>query len=322
MKKTVVSCLLALCLWLTGCAGDTVIYQVECDHDDALQTVPEPEDEGGEAVKTGLALWTDLSGSRSAEGASYRVLAVAVLVDDSGVIRDCRVDGVRAALAIDANGAVGGVMGEVPTLWGSGSSDEGDLRAIADYAVGRQAAELRLDPGPIPTDWVAVLETAAQRARHLGAEADDALQLALWADLSDSRSAADAEAGQGRLNCDVAAITFDDEVITACYIDSLQADVTFDAMGTLLNDVTAPVKTKNELGEDYGMKAYGGAKYEWYEQAEHFARYVTGKTAAQVAAIPTAEGRPSQADLYTSVTISVTPFQRLVALAAQQEAAE
>lgn len=322
MKKTVVLCLLVLCLCLTGCAGDTVIYQVECDHDAVPQTVPEPEDEGGEAVKTGLALWTDLSGSRSAEGASYRVLAAAVLVDDSGVIRACRVDGVRAALTIDANGAVGGVMGEVPTLWDGGSSTEGDLRAIAAYAEGKQAAELRLDPGPIPTDWVAVLETAAQRARHLGAEVDDDLQLALWADLSGSRSATDAEAGQGRLNCDAAAISFDDEVITACHIDSLQADVTFDAMGTLLNDVTAPVKTKNELGEDYGMKAYGGAKYEWYEQAEHFVRYATGKTAAQVAAIPTAEGKPVQADLYTSVTISITPFQRLVALAAQREAAE
>ena len=102
-------------------------------------------------------------------------------------------------------------------------------------------------------------------------------------------------------------------------IDSVQADVPFDAMGTITTDVTGAAPTKTELGDDYGMKAYGGAKYEWYQQAENFARYVTGKTAAQVLAIPVADGKATEADLYTSVTIAITPFQELIAKAGRSD---
>ena len=60
------------------------------------------------------------------------------------------------------------------------------------------------------------------------------------------------------------AVTVDDKgVITDCIIDSIGAKVNFDAAGKVTSDLTAEVKTKNELGDDYGMKAYGGAKYEW-----------------------------------------------------------
>ena len=35
----------------------------------------------------------------------------------------------------------------------------------------------------------------------------------------------------------------------------------------------------------------------------------------QIMSIPTTDGKPAEADLYTSVTISITPFQKLVAKA-------
>ena len=78
---------------------------------------------------------------------------------------------------------------------------------------------------------------------------------------------------------------------------------------------TSSVKTKTELGDAYGMKSYGGARYEWYQQAANFSAYAVGKTAQQILEIPTAEGKPAQSDLYASVTISITPFQRLIARA-------
>ena len=40
MKQLLLS--LCLCLLLTGCAGDTVIYQVEGGHDDEPQDTPPP----------------------------------------------------------------------------------------------------------------------------------------------------------------------------------------------------------------------------------------------------------------------------------------
>ena len=99
------------------------------------------------------------------------------------------------------------------------------------------------------------------------------------------------EAGRVRLVCDAAAITFRDETISACVIDSVQADVPFDAMGTITTDVTGAAPTKTELGDDYGMKAYGGAAKEWFEQADAFDAQCEGKTGAEIAALIAADGK-------------------------------
>ena len=102
-------------------------------------------------------------------------------------------------------------------------------------------------------------------------------------------------------------------------IDAVQAKVNFDAKGAVTTDLTAPVLTKNELGENYGMVAYGGAIAEWDAQAAAFASYITGKTAADVAGIAVNEKTaPTDADLTASVTIKIGGFQTLVAKAAQE----
>ena len=77
------------------------------------------------------------------------------------------------------------------------------------------------------------------------------------------------------------------------------------------------MQTKNQLGEGYGMKAWGKAKFEWNEQAASFANYVKGKTAAEVAGIAVAEGKPSDVDLSATVTIAIGGFQALIAKAMQ-----
>ena len=61
------------------------------------------------------------------------------------------------------------------------------------------------------------------------------------------------------------------------------------------------------------MKAYGGATYEWDQQAEAFSQFIAGKTPAEVAGLATPEGYASDADLSTSVTIRITGFQALIA---------
>ena len=118
---------------------------------------------------------------------------------------------------------------------------------------------------------------------------------------------------------DIAALTMNGETITSCYIDSLQAGVTFDATGAITTDVAAAPQTKNELGEAYGMKAYAGATYEWNEQAANYASYITGKTAAEVAGIALAETtKPADGtDLAATVTISIGGFQALIAKTAK-----
>ena len=332
MRKLWLLCL-ALTLLLTGCAGDTVIYQVACDHEDEPQVTPPPvvEPDRGPAVKTGLAIITDRSASENAARAVFTVTVAAVTVDDDGHICDAVLDGVYTTVTFDETGAITGDITsallsrrELGENYGVDrlTETQDDWQETAEELIERvedtAAAELGLLTG-YPAEMVAALEKAANNARHLGAAEEDELRLALNADLSDSLSATDSEAGRVRLVCDAAAVTFRDESISACVIDSVQADVPFDAMGTITTDVTGAAPTKTELGDDYGMKAYGGAKYEWYQQAENFARYVTGKTAAQVLAIPVADGKATEADLYTSVTIAITPFQELIAKAGRSD---
>ena len=90
--------------------------------------------------------------------------------------------------------------------------------------------------------------------------------IAVSTKISDSASAtADAE-GKAAYDITIAAVTVDDKgVIRSCVIDSIPATVSFNATGTIISDVNAAVPTKNELGPDYGMVAWGNAIAEWNE---------------------------------------------------------
>ena len=67
------------------------------------------------------------------------------------------------------------------------------------------------------------------------------------------------------------------------------------------------------------MVAWGGAIAEWDAQAAAYASYITGKTPAEVAGIAVTETTaPAEADLATSVTISIGGFQALIAKAMQE----
>ncbi len=312
MKKSLALAFVLVALLLTGCTGTTVIYQ-EITRPDTSQPTPPPENSGPAALKTGLALITDTTTSQNGL-ASYDVTVAAVLVDDEGVIRACMLDGAAAQIPFDESGVLTESGSSVTVYREENGVWVNRAQVLERAAVGKTLRQLRT-----AGDWderlLAAVEQAVANAAYLGAGEADELRLAVLADLSDSTSAAGEETGRGRLSCDVAALTLSGETITSCTIDSVQADVTFDAAGVLSGELSDRVPTKTELGDAYGMKAYGGAKYEWYEQAANFSAYATGKTAAQVMAIPTADGKPTQADLYTSVTISITPFQRLIARA-------
>ena len=355
MKKHI-SLLLTLVLALTlfaGCAGTRVVYYSDCTCPAGSHNAPvqndQPVAEG--AVKTGLYIGTDISGSAAATAeengkADYSVTLVAVTVDDNGIITSCVIDSLGASASFDAAGLPVDFDPEAPVQTKNELGDNYGMvayggakyewyqqaAALADYAVGKTVEELKsgaIDESGKAADadlastatiylggYVAAIEKAVANAAHLGAQSGDELKLASVNELD--ASAAQEAGGGAVLNCDVTALTVRDGVITSCVIDSLQAQVEFSGDGTLVTDVTAPVKTKNEQGEAYGMKAWGGAIAEWNEQAASFAAYVTGKTAAEVAGIAVDEGtKPTDADLVSSVTIAVGGFQALIAKAMQ-----
>ena len=354
MKKTIALILTILLVASTfaGCAGVTVVIgNCTCpDNEDPTPVIPT---EG--AVKTGLSVSTKLSDSVSATAdapgaAKYDITIAAVTVDDNGVILSCVIDSVPATINFDAAGQITtdlsaavltkNELGENYGMvaWGGAKAEwNQQVAAVAQYAVGKTVEQLKNGDIDMTTGkakdgtdlsssasiylagYVYAIEAAVNSAKHLGAQAGDTLVLATKNSLSSSNSVAADKAGNAQLDADIAVVTKKDDKITSCLIDSVQAKIAFDATGKITSDLSAAVKTKNELGADYGMVAWGGAKAEWNEQAAAFCAYVTGKTAAEVAGIAVAPStKPADGtDLATSVTISIAGFQALIAKAMQ-----
>ena len=307
----------------------------------------QPAAEG--TVKTGVAILASAAESKNAGDADgeakYDVSVVAVTVDDNGVIQSCIIDSIGTSVLFDVSGnivsdltapiATKNELGEnygMKAYAGSQYEWNEQAAALAAYAVGKTVEELRsgaVDETGHAVDadlattatiylggYVAAVEKAAANAQRLGAQSGDELKLAIIPAV-DSSASADAEnAGLAQLDVNAAALTLRDGVITSAQIDSVQAKVNFDASGVITTDLTAPIATKNELGEGYGMVAWGGAIAEWNAQAASFAAYITGKTPAEVASIAVDETtKPTDADLVSSVTIKIGGFQALIAKA-------
>lgn len=352
---------------LTGCTGTTVVYQTDCPYhtesenvavkpstDTSVEADTETDTEETTtvtqgALKTGLAVVTSVAKSENATQADYDVTQVAVLVDEAGVIQDCKIDGIATQVAFDATGTItSDVTAEVQTknelgenygmtAYGGAIAEwDEQVEALAQFAIGKTVEELKNgaidESGKAPEGsdlassatiylggYVAAIEKAVANAKHLGAQAGDELRLACMNTVDSSANASEEAEGTAQLDSTVTALTVEEGVITSCYIDSVQAKVNFDRTGTITSDVTAEVQTKNELGENYGMAAYGNAIAEWDAQAAAFAEYVTGKTAEEVADIAVNEKTaPTEADLSSSVTIAIGGFQSLIHKALQQ----
>ena len=349
MKKSVamlMAMVLALGL-LAGCSGEPVSAP------SAAATKPTEVAGASAAVKTGLYVGASVSDSKSAAAeengqVKFDVTLVAVTVSDEGVIESCVIDSIPATVKFDASGVItSDISAAVPTKnelgedYGmkayAGSKYEWNeqVAALSAYAVGKTVEELRsgaVDETGHAADadlastatiylggYVSAIEAAVNNAQHLGASSGDKLVLASLNSVGSSKNPEGDKAGTAQLDADITAVTMNGGVITSCYIDSLQAKVNFDTTGTITTDLTAPLQTKNEMGEGYGLKAYAGSKHEWNEQAAAFAAYVTGKTAEEVAGITVNEKTaPADADLAATVTISIAGFQALIAKAAAQ----
>ena len=319
---------------LCGCAGTTVVYQTNCtcpagSHDAAPapeatpETIPADQIVSG-SVKTGLAVVAGIKVEE--ENASYDVTFVAVNVDDNGVITACAIDSLGADVPVaDVAGTSGDVKTKQELGYDYGMIAYGGAKyewfeqanALAAFAVGKTVEELKAGAMGETMDadlatsatiylggYISAIEKAVANAQHLGAMAGDELKLASSNALK-----------EGGLNSDAVALTMKDGVITSCYLDSLQASLNVAEDGTVSAGNTM---TKNELGYDYNMITYGGAKFEWFEQAAGFAAYVTGKTPTDVSGIAVDESTyPTDADLTASCTIAIGGFQALIAKAAQ-----
>lgn len=113
--------------------------------------------------------------------------------------------------------------------------------------------------------------------------------------------------GSGKLDVTVAAVTVDaNGKIVTCALDTASNTVNFTKDGKAV--ANTEFKTKYEMGKDYNMVAYGGAKKEWYEQADAFEALVAGKTLAEVKALVGAENKGTDEVVNAGCTIMINEF--------------
>jgi hypothetical protein len=158
-----------------------------------------------------------------------------------------------------------------------------------------------------PTE-AATVETASTTEASTGNPAKTGL--AVISDISESTPAtADAEGANQTNSVVVAVLVGQDGKILDCKLDMAQTKINFSKEGKLTTPAETTFKSKQELGADYGMKSASGIGKEWFEQANAFADYVTGKTVDEVKGIAINDkGLASDADLASSVTVHIGDF--------------
>lgn len=117
-----------------------------------------------------------------------------------------------------------------------------------------------------------------------------------------------------QVDATVAVVALDAEgKIVACRLDCAQSkmDITGGAV-----DAAKAFQTKMELGDAYGMVAYGAAIAEWDAQAKAFEEYVVGMTGTEVAALELQEHNGHQISvddaLLAGCTMDITDFMAAI----------
>ena len=329
---------------LAGCGGGKVA-SVEETPAATEEADGESEATAEGALKTGLAITADVSGSKDAaeeDGtAQTDVTMAAVTVDAEGKIVACTIDSLQVKIGFDTEGKITTDMAaqfqskqELGENYGmkaaSSIGKEWNEQAdgFAAYCVGKtvdeingiavaedgkaEDAELAASCTVYFGGFQAIVTKAVENAVESYAQVGDKLGLAAVTSIAKSKDAAE-EDGTAQAYVTVNAVTVDAEgKITSAIIDAVQANVKFDATGKITSDLTAEVLTKNELGDDYGMKAASTIGKEWNEQAAAYAAYTIGKTVDEVNGTAVNEGVPADADLASSVTVHITDFNSVI----------
>ena len=131
--------------------------------------------------------------------------------------------------------------------------------------------------------------------------------MTVQADIASSKEATADRDGTAQVDAVLAAVVLDAEgKILQCRIDEVQNKMSFSASGALKTSKETAFATKREVGNNYGMKAASSIGKEWFEQVDALEAYLKGKTADQVAEVPTDEDGYATDDLKASCTISLS----------------
>ncbi len=326
-------------LMLAGCGSDNDSSSSKSD--------------GGEkttsgSLKTGLAVISKTESSKDVSDkdglAQIDSTIVAVTVDKDGKIVECIIDAAQTKINFDATGklktdlkAEFKTKDELGDNYGMkkastiGKEWYEQAAALAKYVTGKTVDEVKgiklSDDGKAAdadlstsvtvsiSGYIDAIEKAVKNSKELGAKAGDKLGLGVVTNIAKSKDAGDKD-GVAEAYSSYGVVTVDNTgKITSATIDASQTDVTFSANGKITSDLKAKNMTKNELGDEYGMKKASSIGKEWYEQAAALSKYVTGKTLDEVKGIKVEDGKPTDTDIKASVTISITDYIAVISKA-------
>lgn len=135
------------------------------------------------------------------------------------------------------------------------------------------------------SEFVMAIEKAVKHAAPSAATAKDTLRLGMSTHQT-TTDATEEKAGNNQIETTCFAATVNAEgKITAAMSDCVQVAFPFDINGVSLFEAGGDISTKRDEGDAYGMKAYGGAAKEWYEQADLFDAACVGKRAGDIRAL-------------------------------------
>lgn len=296
-------------------------------------------------LKLGMSVITTLDSSKDAGekdgNAQVDAVGVAVVVDSEGKIVSCVIDTAQNKMGFTKEGKI--VPNEtfkskkelkeeynMKPASAIGKEWYEQAEALEQYVVGKTAAEVKgiaLDEDTKPTDadlaatcsmkigsYIEGITAAVDAAKDLGTQPGDKLGFAVVTDMMYSSKDAGEKDGLAQSDSTFAAVTVDAEgKTTAVAIDCVQGKINFDATGVITSDLTASVKTKKALGDEYGMKPASPIGKEWFEQNAALEAYATGKTAEEISGIAVDEDmKPTDADLTASCTMAIGELQSAI----------
>ena len=243
----------------------------------------------------------------SQSGASVTHTIAAIVIDKDYKIVSCRIDAIEVKATLTDEGKIddkptyqskaekGDEYGMLNSPWGGSTLAEWyeQAEAFEAYVVGKtrnevkdiavengKATDVELTAGCTiaVTDFMAAIDKAFASNYMVGLKTNEEITLGV-AVSADVKGKSDTVASY---TADFSAVAMVGGKIQAAIIDSKEvtAKISDGAFGKIEDK-----GTKNEQGDNYGMVAYGGAEYEWYEQAQALADAAIGKEAAEVAGI-------------------------------------
>ena len=262
-------------------------------------------------LKLGLGVYTTATATDATADTKGKAQAVttvaAVLVDANGKIVKCLIDCVDSSVTYNTSGETDSSSWFKSKRWlgeeygmvaYAGSEKEWfeQVDVFQKLCVGKTAAEVLalvvdgdkgtdevIDAGCTITvnEMALAVEKAVKNAKDSTATASDTLRLGIDS-VCERKDATQDTNAQIKFESNIVAFAVSNErkddkrAISAACVDcvALSFGATFE--GVAVFDASKPVLTKREQGDAYGMVAYGGAKLEWYEQADILESFFVG----------------------------------------------